>query len=263
MFCRTHSSGDHGEQEPWSFGEEVEQIAKTYIELRYRLLPYIYTTFWQHVTKGTPTLRPLTFLDQMDTETHFRQDEFGVGDNLLVCPIMQEEVDGRWLYLPEGNWYYFWSNEYVEGSNEVWAEAPIDIIPIYVRAGAVLPMYPLMQYVGEFVIEEIFLHAYYEIKHIESVFYEDAGDGYDYKNGHYNVKNFKTFGTKEEFSIQQSYVHQGYTPSYKVAVVIVHGLPFTPKECYVDGVNVPFAQKAEGYWEVKAPENFGQLFIKK
>jgi alpha-glucosidase len=262
MFCRTHSSGDHGEQEPWSFGEEVEDIARTYIELRYKLLPYFYTTFWQHVTNGTPTLRPLTFLDQMDTETHFRQDEFGVGDNLLVCPIMQEEVDGRWLYLPEGNWYYFWDDEYAEGSNEVWAEAPMNIIPIYVRAGSVIPMYPLMQYVGQFTVEELFLHTYFEEKLTSSTLYEDAGDGYDYEEGIYNIKQFKVEGNKHEFSINQTASHKKYTTTYKVYSIIIHGLPFKPKECYVDGINVPI-NKNGNLWELKVPENFEQIFIKK
>ena len=261
MFCRTHSSGDHGEQEPWSFGEEVEDIARTYIQLRYRLLPYLYTTFWQYVTKGTPALRPLTFLDQMDTETHFRQDEFGVGDNLLVCPIMQEEIDGRWLYLPEGNWYYYWSDEYFEGSNEVWAEAPITIIPIYVRAGSVIPMFPLMQYVGEFPLEELFLHAYFEISQVESMLYEDAGDGYDYKEGIYNVKRFTTIGSESDFSIRQSYSHKEYTTAYKVYSIHVHGLTFVPKECYVDGINIPI-KRSTNVWEIRVPENFEEIFIK-
>ncbi len=262
MFCRTHSSGDHGEQEPWSFGAEVEAIAKAYIELRYKLLPYFYTVFWQHVNYGTPALRPLTFLDPGDTETHFRQDEFGVGDNLLVCPIMQEEVDGRWLYLPEGNWYYYWSDEYVAGRNEVWAEAPINIIPIYVRAGAVIPMYPLMQYVGEFAVEELFLHAYFEGKQVESFLYEDAGDGYEHLQGKFNTKKFRTFDQKEGYNIEQSYTHRGYEPTYKTSVVSIHGLPFVPKECYVDGINVPVVFK-NNCWEVKVPEAFGHIFIRR
>ncbi|HSZ24388.1 MAG TPA: glycoside hydrolase family 31 protein [Cytophagaceae bacterium] len=263
MFCRTHSSGDHGEQEPWSFGEEIEEIARTFIELRYKLLPYFYTTFWQYATKGTPALRPLTFLDQMDTETHFRQDEFGVGDHLLVCPIMHEEVDGRWLYLPEGNWYYYWNDEYVEGSNEVWAEAPIHIIPIYVKAGSVIPMHPLMQYVGEFPVEELTLHVYYEEgKLIESTLYEDAGDGYAYKEGEYNQKNFKTEGSIEDFSIRQSFLHHGYKPTYKTNNILIHGLPFVAKECYVDGIHIPIVKKGK-VWELKVPENFEELYIKK
>ena len=98
-FFRTHSSGDHGDQEPWSFGEKYAELSRKAIEFRYKILPYIYTTFWQYVTKGTPMLRPLSFLDQHDYDTLHRIEEFGLGDLMLVCPISQPKVDGRWMYL--------------------------------------------------------------------------------------------------------------------------------------------------------------------
>jgi len=261
MFCRTHSSGDHGEQEPWSFGAEVEEIAKSYIELRYKLLPYLYTAFRQYVSKGTPTLRPLAFMDESNPETHFRQDEFGVGDHILVCPILQEEIDGRWIYLPQGNWYNFWNNEFLEGSNEVWAEAPINIIPIFIRAGAVIPMYPVMQYVGEFTIEELTLHTYYEKLPVESMMYEDSGDGYEYNNGEYNDVCFKTNSENNWFTLTKRYIHHGFSPTYKSYHIVIHGLPFQVSECYVDGINVPLNLNGD-LWEIKVPENFEQIVIK-
>jgi alpha-glucosidase len=259
MFCRTHSSGDHGEQEPWSFGEEVAEIARTFIELRYKLLPYFYTAFWQYANKGTPVLRPLAFMDQMDNETHYRQDEFGVGDHLLVCPIMQEKVDGRWMYLPEGNWYYFWNDEYVEGGNEVWAEAPVNIIPMYIKAGAVLPMYPVMQYVGEIDIKELSLHAYYDEKSLDSVLYEDAGNGYGYEQGHYTIRNYKTKGTSDNFAVMQT-IERGYDAGYTTCRIVLHGLPFRSVSCLVD--DQPAVLEKKGYlWEVVVPENFEKIVI--
>ena len=137
--CRTHSSGDHGDQEPWSFGEEYEILVKKFIELRYKILPYLYTAFWQYSTHGTPIIKSLTFLDQNDTETYFRQEEFGLGDQLLICPVSQAEADGRWLYLPEGLCYYYWTDEKCHGGMEIWAEANLDQVLIFVRAGAVIP----------------------------------------------------------------------------------------------------------------------------
>ena len=260
MFCRTHSSGDHGEQEPWSFGEEVEEIAKTFIELRYQLLPYIYTAFWQHTIKGTPVLKPLVFLDQYDTETHFRQDEFGVGDNILVCPVMQEDVDGRWNYLPMGNWYYYWSDELCEGGNDVWSEAPINIIPIYIKAGSVIPMYPVMQYVGEFAVEELILHIYYDTKSNSSVIYEDAGDGYGYEKGDSNVKTFKTKGSADKFTIAQD-IKGSFKPTYNSYKIILHGFTSKPSEIEIDGLPGSFTSLDKTY-ELKTSTEFKQLIIK-
>jgi alpha-glucosidase len=238
-FCRTHSSGDHGDQEPWSFGPEYEELTRKFIELRYQLLPYLYTTFWQYVNKGTPMLRPITFLDQADTETYFRKDEFGVGDQMLVCPVTQADADGRWLYLPSGRWYYYWTDEQFHGSMEVWAEAALDRVPMFIRAGAVLPHYPVMQYVGEFQMQELFLHAYFTNKSHKSTIYEDAGDGYGYESGQCVVKTFKTSGSDSQFTIQQT-MQGDFQPSYNNYEIILHGIPFQPKECIVDGDGVAF-----------------------
>ena len=123
-------------------------------------------------------------------------------------------------------------------------------------------MYPLMQYVGEFLIEELTLHAYFDEKMKISTLYEDAGDGYEYKDGVYNEKIFQLSGSKEAFNLSQSSAHKGYTTSYKVYIVIIHGLPFKPKECFVDGVTIPITKNGS-LWEMKVPENFEQIFVRK
>jgi alpha-glucosidase len=261
-FFRTHSSGDHGDQEPWSFGPEYEALAKKFIELRYQILPYLYTTFWQYTHKGTPMLRPITFLDSNDTETYFRQDEFGVGDQLLVCPVMQVDADGRWLYLPEGKWFYYWDDEQFQGSMEVWAEAALDRIPMYVRAGAVLPHYPVMQYVGEFQIEELFLHIYYNNKPHKSTMYEDAGDGYGYQTGQFAVKSFKTNGSENSFTVSQA-IEGEFIPEYKNYSVTVHGLPFEPNECLVDGsrTSFEFIDREKNLIKLKVKKDFQKVIF--
>lgn len=261
-FCRTHSSGDHGDQEPWSFGPEYEELAKKFIELRYQLLPYIYTTFYQYAKSGTPMLRPLTFLDQGDSETYYRQDEFGLGDHLLVCPVIQADADGRWLYLPEGRWYYYWDDEQFHGGMEVWAEAPLDRVPIFVRSGAVLPHYPVMQYVGEYEIQELFLRMYYTNKPYKSIIYEDAGDGYDYEKGAYSVKTYITTGSDDSFMVQQT-IKGDYQSTYHNFSVTVHGLPFEPREVNVDGEVLPFdvLDKDKNLIRFKLRKDFQKLNI--
>ncbi|WP_146894531.1 glycoside hydrolase family 31 protein [Adhaeribacter aerolatus] len=233
-FCRTHSSGDHGDQEPWSFGPEYTLLAKKFIELRYRLLPYIYTTFWQYVTFGTPMLRPLTFMAQDDTETYHRMAEFGLGDNFLICPITQAEVDGRWLYLPHGTWYYFWDNTIYIGGKEVWAQAPLDRIPFFIRAGSVVPFYPLMQYVGEKEITELTLNLYYTEGSFTSTLYDDGGDGYAYEKGIFTERKFIVTGTQVSLTVSQE-IKGAFEPTYTTYKIILHGLPFGPETIRIDG----------------------------
>ena len=177
-FCRTHSSGDHGDQEPWSFGEPYTSHARQAIELRMQLLPYIYTSFYQCHQQGVPMLRSLMALAPDDPETYQREDEFALGDHLLTCPVSEPGVDGRWVYLPDGSWTDFWTDQVHDGNNEVWAEAPIERMPLFVRAGAVLPLAPVRQHIGEDPEGRVTLHAYLpEAGAVQSSLYEDAGDG--------------------------------------------------------------------------------------
>ncbi|QHL89337.1 DUF4968 domain-containing protein [Nibribacter ruber] len=260
-FCRTHSSGDHGEQEPWSFGEPYTSLARKFIELRYQLLPYLYTTFWQYTTQGTPMLRPLALLDQNDPECYDRMAEFCVGDHLLLCPITQAGVGGRRMYLPLGEWYDFWTDKVFFGKQEFWASAPLDQIPMFVRAGAVIPFYPVQQYVGEKEITELTLHVYYSANTCQSVLYEDGGDGYGYEEGQYQQKTFLTATSLTTYSLSQQVQGDG-KEAHETYRVIFHGMPAATAAVLVDGQDVPFeASENQATLTVKVPATFNQLSL--
>lgn len=248
------------DQEPWSFGEQYTEIAKKAIELRYHLLPYLYTTFWQYVQAGTPVLRPLSFLDQHDPETHNRQEEFGVGDNLLVCPISEPGATGRFLYLPKGNWYEFQTDQSVKGGQEVYCEAAVDEIPMYVRAGAVMPYAPVMQYTNERPIHTLELHVYYKHGHHESVLYTDEGEGYDYEQDGFRLHSFSVNGSLTSLSLSQR--QQGeFEPSYQQYRIIFHGLPFTAAECMVDS-DVAEIKRQDRTIEILINRDFRRIDLK-
>ncbi|RZK40108.1 MAG: DUF5110 domain-containing protein, partial [Hymenobacter sp.] len=251
-FFRTHSSGDHGDQEPWSFGEPYTSLARQFIELRYQLLPYVYTAFWQYSTHGTPMLRPLTFLDQNDPETYLRMAEFALGDHLLICPITQAGADGRWMYLPKGQWYYYWTDELKAGGAEVWAAADLTRIPLFIRAGAVVPMQPVMQYVGEKVVTELTLHVYYTSGPTESVLYDDGGEGYGYQQGQQTTRRFTVAGDATSLTINQK-IAGDYQPSYATYRVVLHGLPAAPHAATADGQPAPLGTYPATETTVAAP----------
>jgi alpha-glucosidase len=262
--CRTHSSGDHGEQEPWSFGERFTDLARKFIELRYQLLPYLYTTFWQYATYGTPMLKPLAFLDQRDPESYGRMAEFGLGDNLLVCPITQAEATGRWMYLPKGSWYHYWTDNKAEGGHEFWIDAGLDQVPLFIKAGAVVPFYPIMQYVGEKEILELTLQVYFLHGRHTSVFYEDQGDGYGHLEGQCSVKMFEVKGTADSITLTQS-TEGHYTPSYGTYEILLHGLPFAITDGNLDGaeIDVTATQHIE-YMRVqtiRVPRDFREVHL--
>jgi alpha-glucosidase len=134
-FMRAHSAGDTKEREPWSFGEPFTSINRKFIELRYKLLPYLYSAFWEHHRYGFPILRPVVMHEQETVANHFRQDEFTYGDKILICPVLEPGQTSRKVYLPKGKWYHFWSLEMVEGGQEVHVATPLDTMPMFVKAG--------------------------------------------------------------------------------------------------------------------------------
>lgn len=236
-FCRTHSSGDHGDQEPWAFDEEVIDITRKFVNLRYQLLPYLYTMFWQYIEEGIPMLKPLVYFDQADTQTHYRNDEFIFGNQILVCPILEPNAIGRRMYMPRGQWYNYWTNNLVNGGKEMWVDTNYDEIPVFVKAGSVIPKYPVQQYVGELDFDELTLDLYYKEGKEKSVVYEDAQDGYDYKKGRYSFLTFQVTGKELEVNIQLHKEGKYETPYSKYKINLI-GLPFKIKSIEIDNEEV-------------------------
>ncbi len=261
-FCRVHSSGDHGDQEPWSFDSDVTDIVRKFIELRYQLLPYLYTMFWKYSNQGIPMIQPLVHYDQEDAQTHFRTDEFIFGEQILVCPVQEPNAQGRRMYVPRGKWYNYWNDEVVEGGKEKWVDADIDIIPLFVKEGAIIPKFPVQQYVGELEIKELDLEVYFRMGTESSTVYEDEQDGYDYKKGQYSLRNFKLKGKEKSLVIQQ-FKDGTFVSSYDSFKINLHGLPFEIKAIEVDNEEVPLKQlKPNGNNIIELSKDFTQLLIK-
>ena len=259
-FCRVHSSGHHGDQEPWSFGKEIEDIVRKFIELRYTLLPYLYTTFYEYVKYGKPMIKPLYYLDQEDVQTHYRTDEFVLGNHLLVCPIIEANATGRRMYIPRGTWYNFWTGEQVEGGREVWVDAPLDSLPVFVLAGAAIPRYPVQQYVGEKVVEELLVQLYYGEGTTKSRIYTDSGDGYDYMKGRFSYRSIYVTGRGEDLVISQ-HKDGDYDSSIRSFRLELHNLPFDVKSIYVDNKRFEGVEMHEGRPTLVVNKDFTEIHI--
>lgn len=261
-FCRTHSSGHHGEQEPWAFDDGVTDIARKFINLRYRLLPYLYTMFYEYTQNGTPLLKPLVYYDQDDSQTHFRTDEFIFGHQILVCPVLEPNAKGRRMYIPKGTWYNYWNKLPVEGGKEQWVDADVDSMPLFVKAGAIIPKYPIQQYVGEKKLEQVELEVYYEVGKHQSNLYEDAQDGYDYTKERYSFRTFKMSGRENDWIIQQ-HKRGTYTTPYDTYRIHLIGLPFKINTIELDNTQVSFesVHYDDKTCSLIVPKNFTELHI--
>lgn len=260
-FFRGHSSADQGDKEPWAFGPVYEALIRKAIELRYCLLPYIYSTFWQYVFRGTPVIRPLAFLDQKDKNTLLRNEEFGFGDHLLVCPISKPDVTGRKMYLPKGRWFNYFTNEELTGGQEIWVDVKPETFPLFVKAGAVIPHFSVAQNTSSIDKKELFLHVYFSESRQHSELYEDEGDGYGYLKGDFSVKRFSVFGNKNQMRILQN-KYGNYKSETREYHIIVHGLPFKVKQVMIDGQTIKLAMKSrEKAVSFKAPPDFRRIEI--
>lgn len=141
-FCRNHSEIGNVDQYAWSFGEAVEGLVRDAVRLRYRLLPYLYAAFLQAAETGAPVQRPLVFDHQDDRYVRDLDDEFLLGADLLVAPVVTAGCTARQVYLPAGTWYDWYTGEALAGRRFHIAPTPMDRIPLYARGGAVVPMWP-------------------------------------------------------------------------------------------------------------------------
>jgi alpha-glucosidase len=183
-FCRNHKVIDGYDQEPWRFGKAYEDIIRKYLKLRYQLLPFLYTTLEEAHRTGVPLFRPVMLNYQGDENTYNLDDEFMIGEDLLVAPIVKPDVTARLVYLPKGTWYDYWTNKKYEGGNMISVAAPLETVPMFVRGGAIIPLGPEMNYVGEKPFDPITFAIYPDDKGSASTtLYEDDGLSPEYERG--------------------------------------------------------------------------------
>ncbi|MEI8339966.1 MAG: TIM-barrel domain-containing protein [Verrucomicrobiota bacterium] len=229
-FCRNHNNANQADQYPWAYGHTVQELCRSALELRYRLLPYIYSTFIQASENGSPVQRPLIFDYQNDPTTREIDDEFLFGQHLLVAPIYAEGCTARQVYLPEGTWYHWHTGEKFTGCRFVIAPAPMDYIPLYAHGGAVIPTWPkaphsTMNYDAETVVLHIFIPD--EDGETSSMLHEDDGQTFAFRDGCFLRTHFILARRTSRITIQASVTGNGF-PEFarKKFLIRFQGPPF-------------------------------------
>jgi len=160
----------------------VETICRKYLELRYRMLPYLYSAVHECATTGMPIMRALWLHFPDDPKAVECGDQYLWGGNVLVAPVVEKSATTRRVYLPRGAWYDFWTQERVEGGREIIRSVDLETMPLYVREGSILPLGPIKQFIGEKVDEPIAISIYLGAD-ASFLLYEDDGTSFDYRNG--------------------------------------------------------------------------------
>ncbi len=237
-FCRNHTI-ESFDREPWMFGSYYEGIIRRYLKLRYRLLPYLYTTFQEASEKGYPVMRPLLFDFQDDPNTYTIEDEFLIGDALLVAPVTSRGAARRLVYLPRGAWIDYWSHEEHQGPKWMEVEASLDTLPIFVKSGSIIPMQPEMGYVDERPIDPLTLEIYTADRESTYTLYEDDGKSLDYQRGSYRLTAFHCSRRGEAISFTIEEPRGGYTPAPRAYALRFYNIRQEPRTVFVDQVGLP------------------------
>ena len=183
-FFRNHSNLGTRDQEPWSRGRRVEVICRRYLTLRHQLLPYLYGLFREAAQTGAPIMRPLAWHFQNEPEAVACGDQFMLGASLLVAPVLAQGATARSVYLPPGNWFDFWTGNFHRGRQQIVASASLEVLPLFVRAGAVVPFTPTRQFIGPREPEEVVLHIWPGAPG-EFAWYEDDGATLAHERGEF------------------------------------------------------------------------------
>ena len=220
-FFRNHNEHDR-DQYPWAFSEKTNALVREAIQLRYKLLPYLYTQFTLHCCKrGEALQRPLVLDYQSDPTTHEIDDQFLCGSDILVAPILEENATTRQVYLPEGDWYNWDGSDLHKGPCTLIIDAQVDSIPVFVKAGAVLPMLsqvPTNTANADFSSIELRIYPPTNKKLHTSQFIQDDGLSFDWKKGTQLITEFTLQKSKNELHLSQkqsgsySIANQSFTP---------------------------------------------------
>lgn len=215
-FFRTHSAVGTARREPWVYGEPYTSIIRSFLQLRYRLLPYIYSLAWHTHQTGIPMVRPLFWNHPNQQNLWGVDDAFLLGDSLLVAPVLQSKAEHRSIILPPGLWHDFWTGQSYQGGGEVEVPVCLETIPLMVRAGAILPLaiknslelkiYP------SFAVDEPFQPC--------QSLYSDHGDGYEA----WRIDQFNQYHQGKQLTIE--WLEQGNYPfPYSQIQINLQGSP--------------------------------------
>lgn len=194
-FCRNHKEVGGYDQEPWRFGPYYENIIRDYLKLRYQLLPYIYTGMEEAHRTGLPLLRAVLLHDQTDPQLCTLDDQLMVGADLLLAPVVRAAQETRRLYLPKGDWYDFWTGEKLAGKQFVVRPSPLERAPMFVRAGAIVPMGPRATQTDGTEQGVLTLHVFPDAQgNASGDLYEDDGHSENYLQGQSSRRHFTVSG---------------------------------------------------------------------
>lgn len=229
---RAHSMINSNDAEPWAFGEEVEEISRNYMKLRYRLLPTIYSKFYSSTNTGLPISATLA-VDYSREEQVYQsafQNQYLFCDSFLVAPVESHKEITK-VYLPQGEWYYLFSDQKFQGNQIIYQDCPLNYLPVYVKAGQIFAMQSDIEHSDAQTDGVLSLHVYKGRAGSQFLYYEDAGEGLDYLQGDYFRRVIRYKPENESLVFEK--VEGSFQGQFQKLRIYLHG--FETGKIQVDG----------------------------
>jgi alpha-glucosidase len=236
-YFRNHAGSDSKASEPWTFGEDVLTIARDAVNLRYRLMPYLYSAFADAAATGAPVMRSLAIDYTHDARVydHAFQNQYMFGPAFLVAPFESTKEYGK-VHFPQGLWYDLYTDAQQPGSEQKIVELTLDRLPVWVKAGSVVPVQSLVQSTMEKPLPTLALHIYKGEGLHTSTYYEDDGESFSYRKGAYYRRAIAYDAPARRIDIGA--VEGSYRSTFSRLEIVLHGFGDAPKLA-VNGKDVP------------------------
>jgi alpha-glucosidase len=233
---RNHAALGMNMREPWEWGEKYENIIRKDIEQRYKLLPYIYSGFYQSTQTGMPLSRTFAINYTWDENVYNErfQNQSMFGDAILIAPVISTEYTAD-VYLPSGEWYRLSTDEYFEGGQIVNVFAPLDDLPVFIKGGAIIPMQSLIQSTTDECDGILYIHVWNGVAENEFIYYEDDGISYQYETGKY-YKRIIRFDPQDR-AITFLAAEGNFSSRYQFLQVVLHGFGDQEVLNSIDNIN--------------------------
>ncbi|GIL24055.1 MAG: alpha-glucosidase [Bacteroidota bacterium] len=264
-FFRAHTMINTRDSEPWSYGEEVENICRNYIKFRYQLMPYIYSLFYDASQTGMPVQRSLAINYTHDPLIYngLYHNQYLFGPSILVAPV-ESNKELLKIYFPEGTWYDLYTGKQWHGNQEAIIESPIHKLPVFVKAGSVLPLRPAQAHAG-IAPTELALHIYAGTDTSEFLLYSDDGHTFQYQQGEYTTRLIQNFGAENKVIFAKA--SGAFKTSYQKLKIFLHGS--NADKVTINGTQVELTESQhsffaplEKYDPINEPDSMGEETIR-
>ncbi len=220
-FLRNHAAYDRNYREPWVYDKYYEKLNRDLINQRYKLLPYLYSVAYEASLTGMPVNRTLAINYTFDENIYKSEfdNEYLFGPDILVAPVASNQQYVK-VYFPEGNWYRLSSSKLYEGNQDAIVEAPINDLPVFIKAGSIFPMQSVIQNTNENPSDTLVVHVYEGTSYNSFTYYEDDGVSYNFEKGEFYKRDF--INDSKNKSIEFSAKEGSFVSKFHYIQLILH-----------------------------------------